>query len=476
MSPAPRAPLGAHPEAAAPAASNPNICWSQSESDPAGDASTLDMASATLQYDCASKLITLSARTVAPFATPAVHDFFGAFDTDANSSTGCGGSDLYADAAWVQSRNEMLAAIFTVANCSSQPTLQEWLTAKRSDSYHLSLSFDPSSYFSHLSSFRWNVFMAPDPDNFDVLGSGNLFAASIPNFPPSGSAAFAQHSASQVGGGFTAMIPGQFAGNAATDVLLYRAGRGADALWTNDGTGQFTSTPLTINGTYTQIVPGDFNHDGHTDLLFYLAGPKQDFIWYGNGSGGFTSHPFTINGGYVIVPGDFNGDGYSDLLFYAAGRAHDFIWTFHNGGYTSRGFTINGRYAITPGDVTGDGRTDLLFYAAGTAPDYVWNAHAVGSGVEFGSHAYPVNSVYTHVYAGDFDGDGHDDLFFWSRGWGRDSLLRGTGAAPFVTPGAQITINEFYNVILVGDFNNDGKADLFLVQYGSGTDVLWEGK
>jgi hypothetical protein len=461
--------------AASPNASNPNICWSQTEGDPAGDATSLDLVSATLEYDCSSKLLTISARTASRFATPSVHDFFGAFDTDANASTGCGGSDLYADAAWVPARNEMEAAIFTVANCTAQPVLQVFLTPKRVDAFHISLSFDPSAYFPHLSNFAWNMFIAPDADNFDVIGNGNLFHAAIPDFPPSGSSAFSVHTPDQVGGSFTDIIPGQFAGTAATDLLLYRAGSGADALWTSNGSGNFTSTPLTINGAYNQIVPGDFNHDGHTDLLFYLAGRGQDFIWFGNGSGGFTSHPFTINGGYHIVPGDFNGDGYTDLLFYAPGAAQDYIWTFHSGGFTSRPFTINGHYLITPGDFTGDGRTDLLFYAPGTAADYIWDAHAVGSSVQFGSHAYPINSVYTNVYSGDFDGNGHDDLFFWSRGWGRDSMLNGTATAPFVTKGPNIVVNEFYDKVVVGDFNNDGKADLFFIQYGSGPDQLWEG-
>ena len=106
---------GGHALAASPNVSNPNICWSQTEGDPAGDATSLDLVSGTLEYDCSSKLLTISARTAARFATPSVHDFFAAFDTDDNASTGCGGSDLYADAAWVPARNEMEAAIFTVA-------------------------------------------------------------------------------------------------------------------------------------------------------------------------------------------------------------------------------------------------------------------------------------------------------------------------------------------------------------------------
>ncbi len=474
---APRGPApAARSEAPVDFSTNPNICWTQTEGDQVGDATTLDLASATLEYDCVSKLLTVSARTVSPFSTPTVHDFFGAFDTDNNPSTGCGGADLYADAAWVPARNEMLAALVTRTSCTSNPTFKEWLLPKRSDPYHLSLSFNPSGFIPHVSSFNWNVDIAPDPDNYDVVGNGNLFHASIPTFPPSGSSAFTMHTPSQVGGSFTSIIPGNFAGNAATDLLLYRAGPGADALWINDGTGHFTGKPLRITGAYNEIVPGDFNHDGHTDLLFYLAGSGQDFIWFGNGAGGFTSHQFTINGYYVIVPGDFNGDGYTDLLFYGPGTAPDYIWTFHNGGYTSHAVRINGLYSITPADLNGDGRTDLLFYAAGSAPDYVWNAHAVGTNVQFGSHAYPINGAYTGVYAGDFDGNGRDDLFFWSRGWGRDAILDGTNSPPFVTKGPQIVINEPYNVVIPGDFNNDGRDDLFLVQYGSGRDQLWEGK
>ncbi len=456
---------------------NQNICWSQTRNDIAGDASTLDMVSTMLQYDCKSKLLTVSVNTRDSFATPQVHDFLSAFDTDSNAGTGCGGSDLYVDAAWIPSRNQMLAATFTVDSCTAEPLLQTSLTAKRSNTKNLAVSFDPAPYFPHLNDFAWGVLIAPDTDNFDVAGSGALFLASIPNFPPSGSTAFTTHTTSQIGGSFSAIIPGDFGGDSKTDLLLYRAGAGADALWTNNGSGGFTSSPVTINGVYNAIIPGDFNHDGHTDLLFYLAGSKQDFIWSGNGAGGFTSRPFTINGSYRIIPGDFNGDGYTDLLFYARGTAQDYIWTFHNGGYASAPFTINGTYQITPADVTGDGRTDLLFYAPGAPHDYIWPAHAASPGhVAFGSDAYPINNVYTHIYAGDFNGDGHDDLFLWSRGWGPDALLRGQTAAPFLAAGSQTVINEFYDTIIPGDFGGDAKSDLLLVAFGSGTEQLWEGK
>src|SRR6202012_3982683 len=104
---------------------------------------------------------------------------------------------------------------FTVTSCSATPTLQQYLTPKRVDSHHISLSFAPASYFPHLNDFNWGVLIAPDPDNFDVVGGGGLFPASIPNFPPSGSTAFTVHTPSQVGGSFNAIIPGKFAGNAA---------------------------------------------------------------------------------------------------------------------------------------------------------------------------------------------------------------------------------------------------------------------
>ncbi len=450
---------------------NANICWSQTQDDALGDANSLDIASATVEYDCVSHLITVGVTTVDAFATPQVNDFFAAFDTDGNPSTGCGGADLYAEAAWSPARNEMLAALYTVTSCSSPSTIAQWLTPKRNTTHDLYLTFDPSSYFPHLDNFAWNVFLAPDPDNFDVIGNG-MFSASIPNFPPTGSTAFSPQTVDQIDGTFTDVLPGDFNGDGKTDLLLYRAGPGADAIWTSQGGGHFASTPVSINGAYSQIIPGDFDHDGKTDLIFYNRGTAPDYLWTNIGTGHPVSHPLTINGSYIVIPGDFNGDGYTDLLFYAPGPAQDYLWTFHNGGYTSTPVTINGYYEITPADLNGDHRTDLLFYAPGTAPDYIWIAQAGGG---FSSFGYPINNSYTEIVPGDFNGDGHDDLFLWGRGWAPDALLRGTGTAPYLAAGSQTVINEPYDMIVPGDFNGDGKTDLFLIQFGSGTDVLWNG-
>ena len=451
---------------------NENVCWSQNLHDALGDATSLDIDTATLEYDCSSKLLTVGVTTVDAFATPDVQDFFAAFDTDGNPSTGCGGADLYADAAWVPARDEMLAALYTVTSCSSQEVIVENLVPKRSDADNLYLTFDPATVIPNLGNFAWSVFIAPDPDNFDVVGDGSLLPASIPNFPPSGSTAFSIKSVDQIDGTFTDVVPGDFNGDGKTDLLLYRAGTGADAIWTSEGNGHFVSTPVTINGAYDEVIPGDFDHDGKTDLLFYKRGATTDYMWTDIGTGHPVSHAFTIRGDYDIVPGDFNGDGYTDLLFYAPGPAHDYIWTFHAGGYSSSAVTINGSYKITAADVNGDHRSDLLFYTPGTAPDYIWITRSGGG---FTSYAYPVNRDYTSVIPGDFGGDGHDDLFFWARGWAPDALFRGTSSPPYLTAGSQIVVNEFYNVIVPGDFNGDGKTDLMMIMYGTGVDELWEG-
>ena len=274
--------------------------------------------------------MTVGITTVDVFATPEVHDFVAAFDTDGNPSTGCAGADLYVEAAWESDRSQTLAALYNETSCGAPTSIAQWLVPRRSDSHNLYLSF-PESFIPSHTHFGWNVIISPDPDSWDSVGYGSLSPASIPDFPPSGSTVFSGTVADPIYGPFTALVPGDFNGDGKTDLLAYRAGTGADAICTSLGGGHFSCAAVTINNSYDQVIPGDFDHDGQTDLLFYKRGAPTQYLWTNIGTGHPTTHAFTIRGSYIIVPGDYNGDGYTDLLFYAPGPTSDYVWSFGPG-------------------------------------------------------------------------------------------------------------------------------------------------
>ncbi|MFJ5034348.1 hypothetical protein ACIQB5_41285 [Streptomyces sp. NPDC088560] len=252
---------------------------------------------------------------------------------------------------------------------------------------------------------------------------------------------------------------GDFNGDGKTDIALfynYTDNNGAhDEIQTltadASGDGRFAAPTSIWNSTNfgpgTQMMTaGDFNGDGKTDIaLFYHysddAGHVAVFTLqaHANGDGGFAATPVSAwsstyfgPGTQMMTAGDFNGDGKTDIgLFYEYADVNGHVGLFTmtadsngDGGlgnptsiWSSTNWGPNTKW-MAAGDFNGDGKTDIaLFYnytannsydvaiftlngQAGAAPSSVW------SNTDWGP-----NSQY--LVAGDFNGDGKDDLGFY---------------------------------------------------------------
>jgi hypothetical protein len=94
----------------------------------------------------------------------------------------------------------------------------------------------------------------------------------------------------------------------------------------------------------------------------------------------------------------------------------------------------------------------------------------------FDSGHLAVGAGYTPI-VGDFDGDGHSDVFWYHPGPGADYIWWGTGnAATFGRVHDEFVVNGSYRP-LAGDFNGDGRTDIAWIPVDSaGSISVWLGR
>jgi hypothetical protein len=248
-----------------------------------------------------------------------------------------------------------------------------------------------------------------------------------------------------------------------------------------------------------QFSTGDYNGDGRDDmaaLYGYSDGSVKLFTALSKADGGFsapTSSWSAAPGGWTaknmtLHSGDFNGDGRDDLAaWYDYDNGDDRLFTFTataTGGFSapfpSWANTNNdwnrANLKFVAGDFDADGRDDLggLYkYADGSIKMFSFLAKPDG-GFQ-ASIASWTSSTFgdwnrTHVNAGDFNGDGRDDVAAWyDYSDGHDAIhvltSLSTPDGHFNTPykayetaAGNFTYSSMR--LVAGDYNGDGLDDL----------------
>jgi hypothetical protein len=270
-----------------------------------------------------------------------------------------------------------------------------------------------------------------------------------------------------------------FNGDGKADLCLIGGGR--VGLLQNGGE-SLSEVSLPGAGGCRAAVWADYNGDGRPDLFLATpGGPKL----YTNTGNGFRddSHLLPREPGYNLTAAawiDYDGDGRPDLLvgngFHglrlyrnrgpvgpgANAPPPAVTWAFEDVsdrvglGWDGLGSTVKGD-TLTVCDVNGDGRPDFL-YGAGTGM-LVHNTpkgfvEARDSGIVY--RPGKVGPVF-----GDFDNDGHPDLFVPQAGGSK--LFRNDGKGHFADVTEKAGLGRFTGVATSaawGDVDNDGRLDL----------------
>ena len=233
-------------------------------------------------------------------------------------------------------------------------------------------------------------------------------------------------------------------------------------------------TPLTTN-----VSPRSLSYSGGAGGLISIS--QLDTA--GNVLSTTTFRPFGNFGGEIrVATGDVNGDGTPDIIAGAGPGGGPRVQVID--GFTGRViddfFAFESRFTggvyVGAGNFTPDGRADLIVGAGEGGGPRVQIYNEVTRTRILDQFAYESTSrTGVHVTAGDFNGDGRDDLFVGAGLGGGPRVRIFDGAA---LPGGLNTIADFFAgdetarsgvYISAGDFDGDGKADLIT---GSGPGVV----
>jgi hypothetical protein len=110
------------------------------------------------------------------------------------------------------------------------------------------------------------------------------------------------------------------------DLDAFIANEGANKVWLNDGTGNFTNSGQRLGGSSSRgVVLGDLDGDG--DLDAFVSNWGESKVWLNDGRGSFTDSGQNLgtSNGQVVALGDLDNDGDLDAFMGNYDEA-DKVW------------------------------------------------------------------------------------------------------------------------------------------------------
>jgi len=272
---------------------------------------------------------------------------------------------------------------------------------------------------------------------------------------------------------------GDFNNDGKIDLAVANFGTNNVSVLLGGDAGTFTLTsqsPFDSGTGAAAVAAGDFNRDGNLDLAVANSGAGTVSIFPGIGDGTFGAATPTLTVGpapMAVLTGDWNADGNSDLAVVNSGDGTVSIFNGSGDGLFAPAATPTITVGATPvagvaGDWNGDGQQDLAIVNSGAGNVSILLGNGDGTFTPATTPTVTVGSSPMAIAAGDFDRDGILDLAVANSGSGNVSILLGNGNGTF-QPAANFGIavtSPTPSGIVVGDFNRDGRLDLAVTNSG----------
>jgi FG-GAP-like repeat/Thrombospondin type 3 repeat/HYR domain len=212
------------------------------------------------------------------------------------------------------------------------------------------------------------------------------------------------------------------------------------------------------------VLLDDVNLDRRADLFVTHAALGQLSAFIGDGEGGFATHEVISDTGGIsyAVAADINRDGAADIV---ASHSNKYVYVIMGTGFLAAAALRVPAEAIgvAAADFDEDGAMDVAAGCQGSGVAVF--LHTTGSS-DFGFLPPTLYNTFggsVSITAGDFNGDGHQDIASAPFGIGDITLLFGNGKGGFSPPVPifqQLTWASNGGQLWAADLNHDGYDDL----------------
>lgn len=263
-------------------------------------------------------------------------------------------------------------------------------------------------------------------------------------------------------------------------------------IYTTDGNGNFTLSPIAL----PQIAPtsgfADLNNDGYLDIFVFGNGTNSKIL-FNNAGNGYIEYNLFSNYNFIdpeVSVIDYDNDKDLDLFITAIVNNQRFSRLFinNNGVFTETTITNlvqRGNGSNTWGDFDGDGLPDLLVGGDSFVPgnfDMYQCYYTLYKNNGDGTFTHVENFTYRQNFTTgggrflDWDNDGDLDIVVtgWNWGEGRQAtdIYINNGGVFTAYAGNTSIPGSSEGAIELGDVDNDGDIDLFVTGYSGNN---WNG-